>query len=78
MPSWPQERDSWLAAAAFASIGRPHLQPHPPPHRLPPRPLLQGGLTCIRVDPIAAPKLSGVGEWDKVGYTKLNLWGLAG
>ena len=38
--------------------------------------LTLGGLTPIQVDPIAAPNVSNVREWDAVGYTKLNLWGL--
>lgn len=35
-----------------------------------------GGLQPVLVEPIAAPSLSNVQEWDAVGYTKLNLWGL--
>ena len=38
--------------------------------------LRSGGLTPVVVDSIPAPSLSHVSEWDKAGYTKLNLWGL--
>jgi alpha-N-acetylglucosamine transferase len=38
--------------------------------------LRAGGLTPVVVDAIPAPSLSHVSEWDKAGYTKLNLWGL--
>lgn len=33
-------------------------------------------MSCVEVEPIAAPAPSNVEQWDKVGYTKLQIWGL--
>ena len=39
--------------------------------------LRAGGMSTILVDAIPAPVSSNVQEWDIVGYTKLNLWGMS-
>jgi hypothetical protein len=36
--------------------------------------LRNGGLEPVPVQPIEGPHPSHVSEWDRVGYTKLNLW----
>jgi alpha-N-acetylglucosamine transferase len=38
--------------------------------------LQSGGLEPVLVTAIGAPRPSHVSEWDRVGYTKLNLWSM--